>query len=149
MSSVTLNPVTQVSPSSFYATPLVKSVGGDVTSQIKLLEQLKDGWLDGYGKAPSKAGLAWLAEQLKQHSCNKPLPYLYPIPDGGIQAEWSFGQYEVTLKINMETRRGQWYCMDMSTDIDDAGEYCDLDLQSSDSWTWFFRRISQLQEEFV
>jgi hypothetical protein len=79
----------------------------DVASRFEELKKIKDGWLDGAGRAPSHAGLDWLTGALKDCFPNSlPPPYAYPDPDGGIQLEWSIERREISLEVNLESRKG-------------------------------------------
>lgn len=64
------------------------------------ISQLEDGWFDGEeGKTVSidlvDAVKATFSGMFEQHGV--PFPYLYPIIDGGIRAEWSWGDWEVSM----------------------------------------------------
>jgi hypothetical protein len=49
--------------------------------------------LDGIGTAPDKEVLKRLAAAFDTHfDPELPLPYLYPTPEDGIQAEWSLNE---------------------------------------------------------
>ena len=67
-------------------------------SRIAELEGLQAGWLDGAGIPPTPAAVKnasiTLAELLL---LDVPCPRLYPTPDGGVQAEWATGDYEVNV----------------------------------------------------
>lgn len=53
------------------------------------LRALKDGWLDGEGLAPPSYGLDWFdAAFARFYPADAPRPYVYPMPDGGVQLEW-------------------------------------------------------------
>ncbi|MEI6604820.1 MAG: hypothetical protein WCP35_05895, partial [Verrucomicrobiota bacterium] len=71
----------------------------DVAARCEELAQLKDGWLDGEGKAPTKEGLAAFTQAWDGASAEAlPLPYLYPTPEGGIQMEWRQGDWEISAE---------------------------------------------------
>ena len=79
----------------------------DPTVRLDELRNLKDGWLEGHGKAPSSDGLDWLAEFFQDsYPADLPLPYLYPMEDGGISAEWEVGDKEIDVEIDLDNRRG-------------------------------------------
>lgn len=105
----------------------------DIFTQCESLLRLSDGWLDGEGKAPSKSGVHWVAEQIKSHFPSEATPYLYPTLEGGVRAEWSAGDWEFSLEINLETRSGYWHalCMNDVTDEEQS-----LDLNRQDHWDW-------------
>lgn len=75
----------------------------DVSARIEALMQLNDGWLDGEGHAPSVDGLRWFRDAwLDNWAEDMPLPFLYPTPDGNLQAEWSNDLAAVTAEIDIE-----------------------------------------------
>ena len=71
--------------------------------RFRMLEGLQQGWLDGEGSAPTPASLrnarAVMTEFLR---LDAPLPRLYPTPDGGVQAEWTSGDYELSVTFEPE-----------------------------------------------
>lgn len=71
-------------------------------AQIEDLGQLKDGWLDGEGRACTPALLERAGKFLNQLlvDADLPLPRLYPVPDGGISAEWDVANGEVLLTFD-------------------------------------------------
>ena len=79
----------------------------DIAPRLDELKKIKDGWLDGAGRAPSHEGLDWLAGVLKdRYPDSLPRPYAYPVPDGGIQLEWSIKRREISLEVDFESRQG-------------------------------------------
>ena len=75
----------------------------DVTFRLEELAALQNGWLDGTGVAPDKDALPKLARLFDtSFDSDLPLPFLYPIPEGGLQAEWNLGDWSVTLEIELE-----------------------------------------------
>ncbi len=83
----------------------------DVDAQLEQIAELRDGWLDGHGRAPSNAGLEWLAAAFAEHfDDDLALPYLYPTESGGIQAEWPVAGGEASLEIDLERQAGLWDC---------------------------------------
>lgn len=76
----------------------------DVEGQLREFESLERGWLDGEdGEVPPKDGLVWLRGILLalMASYEVPSPYLYPTPEGGVQAEWTFKPWEVSAEFNL------------------------------------------------
>ncbi len=81
----------------------------DVTLRLEEIADLKDGWLDGKGIAPNPEKLHWLAKAFdNSFKADLPLPHLYPTPEGGIQAEWSLKDWEVTLEIDLTTHQAMY-----------------------------------------
>lgn len=74
----------------------------DIELRLEQLALLPDGWLDGKGKALSRECVRLLAASFEAHYApTLPLPYLYPTPEGGVQAEWSGPDWEVSLEISL------------------------------------------------
>ena len=124
----------------------------DVPSRLDEFRSLRDGWADGmqyagdwgngYGKAPSHAGLDWLAAAFTRHyPADAPLPYTYPTPEGGVQMEWSYGVNDITLEIDLETRRGEWFWFERNSD---AEQEKDLDLDDAAAWAWVGGEVSRM-----
>lgn len=111
----------------------------DVGVQVDELRLVEDGWLEGWGTAPSEAGLDWLLEVFDRHFPeDAPLPHLYPTEAGGVQAEWSLGSREVTLELDLETHKGEWHVLDVkSGEVQERVLNCDRD----EEWTWLIEQI--------
>jgi len=104
----------------------------DIDAQLEQIAQLRDGWLDGHGRAPSRAGLEWLATAFAEHfDDDLALPYLYPTESGGIQAEWPVAGGEASLEIDLERQLGLWDCtyFDDREDLEHA-----VDLSDAQGW---------------
>lgn len=88
----------------------------DVTLRLSALAELKAGWLDGKGQVPDPKLAQWLAQAFEDNfDASLPLPHLYPTAEGGIQAEWSFGDWEVSLEIDLSTRVGAYQALHLVT----------------------------------
>ena len=76
--------------------------GPDFNRRISELATLKDGWYDGDGIAFDPQSLSRLRsvidEMLTAHDI--PAPYLYPTPQGEINAEWTLGDWEVEITFD-------------------------------------------------
>lgn len=114
----------------------------DVPSRLDELRSLKDGWLEGRGKALRSEDLDWLARIFEEHFADDlRLPYLYPTAEGGIQAEWSTGRTEISLEIDLARRSGEWHQVDLETRDEDARE---LQFSRSEDWVWLNDRLREL-----
>lgn len=110
----------------------------DFHSQLEELKVLRDGWLDGKGLAPPSDGLDWLSKAFTEHYAdNLSPPYLCPVPEGGVRFEWSLGPQDVSLEIDLTKRSGEWHCLNLDTDEDEAAT---LRLESDDDWNWIVGR---------
>ena len=114
----------------------------DIPARLNEFRDLKDGWLEGDGVAPSLEGLDWLAAGFDRHFPDDlPLPYLYPTPEGGVQAEWSLSENEISLEVDLVTRQGAWHQLDMNTNADEARK---LNLDDVKGWTWVVAEIRKM-----
>ena len=116
----------------------------DISAQLDDLRLLKDGWLEGRGKAPSQDGLDWLSQAFKNYySGDLPLPYLYPTEPGGVQAEWSLGRNEITLEIDLAEHAGYFHALHIE---DDTEKTRTLDLGSETHWIELKTLIANMSE---
>lgn len=110
-----------------------------IPTRLDELAQLQDGWLEGLGRAPSADGLGWLSSAFDAYFPDgPPLPYLYPTEDGGVRAEWSLGNVEASVDIDLASRVASWHELDLTTDAEDTRE---LDLSSEANWAWLVDRV--------
>jgi hypothetical protein len=114
----------------------------DILSRFDELKALKDGWLDGLGRAPSAEGLDWLAHRFDEfYSGSLPIPFVYPVAEGGVQLEWSIEPVEASLEIDLEARLGRWHSLDLETDREDSDT---LDLDAREGWDRLAVRLKRL-----
>jgi hypothetical protein len=116
----------------------------EIQEHLKELHSIKDGWLDGNGLALCADGLNWLSESFKNFfTAGVLLPYLYPTPEGGVQAEWSIQSNEITLEINLTTYEAEWLSLNL-----DTGDHLakSLNLNQPESWHWLIKQIQKLDK---
>ncbi len=120
----------------------------DATIRLQELAALKDGWLDGTGVALSKEGLLWLDEALSSSlGPELPTPRLYATPEANVLAEWVLGRKDISLEINLVSRRGDYNLLNL-----DTGESQDetIELSTEAGWTslnTYLGSITPEQEE--
>ena len=77
----------------------------DVRARLAVLAELQPGWLDGVGAPFEPDALDWVAEVLERAEGEGLVrPYLYPTPEGCVQAEWSFPGAEVSALFESDAR---------------------------------------------
>lgn len=114
----------------------------DVASRLDEFRILKNGWFEGKGQPPKPEGLDWLTERFEIcYSDELPLPFLYPTAEGGVQAEWSLGGWEISMDIDLKTKQAYWHQLNSTTDEDTDQE---IDLSTVGGWEWIGERISEL-----
>ena len=116
----------------------------EIREQLQKLRKLQDGWLDGEGRAPDRAGLDWLSSAFdQQFPSDLALPYMYPTPEGHVRAEWSLPPHEISLEIDLEDDSGEWHHLNLETD---KGETRSLDLDDTAEWGWVSKSVRRLSE---
>jgi len=104
----------------------------DIESRLEELAELQNRWLDGKGIAPNRESLLWLSKEFDtKFSPTLPLPYLYPTAEGGIQAEWTINNWEISLEIELDSKQAQWQAFNLITEQCNEVEW---NLGNSDSW---------------
>ena len=114
----------------------------DFSSQLEDLKALKDGWYDGKGIAPPISRLDWLAGMFNDcYADNLPLPYVYPVAEGGVRLEWSLGPNDVSLEVDLSQFTGEWHSLDLTTDNEDARP---LKLNTREDWSWMVEKLQEI-----
>ena len=108
----------------------------EFANRLEELKAVKAGWLDGDGKVLCPEGIDWLGFFFENVPEGTLLPCLYPMPDGGVQAEWPD---DVSLEIDLSRHIGVLYCSDGEMD-----EYR-LNLDNPDDQKILFKRLSKIQ----
>lgn len=89
------------------------------------LAQLKDGWFDGEGVAPLSQHFPWLEESWQRHAAHQPLPFIYPMLEGGLSLEWAASHGYLSLELDLPARQARVLLGD---------DEHTLDLGSSEGW---------------
>ena len=114
----------------------------DVPARLDEFRDMKDGWLEGEGIAPSHEGLDWLTDMFVRHfPDNTSLPHTYPTFEGDIRMEWSHGKNAMILEINLNTHKAEWIWFDRDSDDDHERV---LDMGNHQHWKWL---ASEIQEK--
>lgn len=114
----------------------------DIHARLDELRGLKAGWLAGQGEVLRSDALDWLAQNFdERYSDDLRPPFLYPTPEGGVQAEWSQGTREVTLEIDLSSHKARWHELDVETDTEESR---DLNLDAASDWTWLSQQVGRL-----
>ncbi len=104
----------------------------DIELRLSELLKLKNGWMDGKGKAIEPSSTEWLIQGFCEHyEANIPLPRLFPTLEGGVQAEWTIGSQEITLEFDLIGKKGFYQSLDSitSTATDEM-----LDFSEPETW---------------
>ena len=115
----------------------------DISLRLEELAKLGDGWLDGKGHAATKDQLNWLAGAFQLNlDTELPLPYLYPTAEGGVQAEWSLGDWEVSLDIDLESRQAAYQALRLT---DKSCTEITLTLDKQEGWSQLNSELKQIE----
>lgn len=116
-------------------------------ARLDEFRDMRNGWLEGEGSAPSHAGLDWLVDRFTRHFPNEaPLPYVYPTVGGGIRMEWPQEDNVLILEADIEAHKGEWLrfsrssedCMERTLELDNPGD-----------WSWLaFEIIKQTNDAY-
>jgi hypothetical protein len=109
--------------------------------RMKELAALPDGWLNGEGSRLNKDGLARFAKEFDK---SLPLPHLYPSVSGNLWAEWTFGDYEVSLDVDLQTLSAEYQSVSIMGDTDLSTERT-IDLSAPAGWF----RLRELLKELM
>lgn len=86
------------------AVNVIYSEGGATQPFESRLEEIRatpSGWYDDDNPAPSTSAIEAMRRLLADVSMQPiPLPHLYPLPNGGIAAEWTIGAWEASAEID-------------------------------------------------
>jgi hypothetical protein len=116
----------------------------DIETRLEELADLRDGWLNGEGRAPERAALLRLAQAFDEHYApDLPSPSFYPTVEGCVQAEWALGAWDVSLEITLPAMKAHYQALHLKT-----GESCELDLILDDDagWTTLNALLKEVQE---
>ncbi|HYE71637.1 MAG TPA: hypothetical protein VD932_08965 [Aquabacterium sp.] len=129
---------------------VIYSEGGATQPFESRLEEIRAtpaGWYDDENPAPSPAAIEAMRSLLVFVSKQPvPLPHLYPLPSGGIAAEWTIGAWEASAEVN-ETG-SQVHLNAVNTDTVDEVDMV-IDLQSTELMSQFmtFMNVMSTDEE--
>ena len=116
-----------------------------IATRLETLAKLEEGWLDGKGYAPDKTQLAWLSTAFDTfYDPGLPLPYLYPTAEGGVQAEWSLGDWEISLEIDLAGQVAEWQALNLNTQ---ACRDDNLNLAKPEDWQKLNQNLQKLTVE--
>jgi hypothetical protein len=105
---------------SIHDVSLVDEESAAVESRLCELEELGQGWLDGDGAPVAPGALRHARETLADlQRLRVPQPRLYPTPEGGVQAEWTSGRFEISITFEPD---GSLYAVGVDTASGDESE---------------------------
>ena len=104
----------------------------DVPTRLQALQELSEGWHEGQGQILDPKGLEWLTQQFVRHfPPEAPLPYTYPTLEGGVRMEWTEGDLNCILEVDLEDHSGSWLWFDSQSE---AGGEGGIDMDKEKDW---------------
>lgn len=114
--------------------PHLELVGG-----IEALIHLKDGWLEGGGKAPDHELLAWLMNEMaKAFPAALEYPAVVPTEDGNVVFEWIRPDARIELEVNFAGKQLELYATNLK-----ANQFVE-EIYPQDDWADAFDKVSTL-----
>lgn len=118
----------------------------DIETRLEELALLQDGWLDGKGLALDRPSLIRLAQAFDEgFNPELPLPHLYPTPEGGVQAEWTLGHWEVSLEITLPGLSAEYQAVHTASGETNE-QRLSLNIEEGTDWAVLNETLAQLQE---
>ena len=103
-----------------------------INQQLDYMLNIPDEWNGPGSTAISAQDIVWLRDILKQYwLADMPIPFLFPMENGGIELEWYISYSEHGLEIDFETKTGLWDFWDNKSDQEHSET---LDLTLIKSW---------------
>jgi hypothetical protein len=115
----------------------------DVGLRLDELSQLQSGWLNGKGRGFDRGRLDKLVAQFDRfYPGDLSLPHIYPTAEGGVQAEWSIGTWEVSLEIDVGSLLGDYQAFNI------ASRECKeiaINLNIEEGWVALRNQLTQIE----
>ena len=119
----------------------------DVPARLAGLKGMRDGWLEGDGKAPDKDGLQWLSESFDHHyPKDAPLPHTYPTPEGGIEMEWMAETTSLSLEVDLAERKAHYLAFEDASGDSFTERDLDLDDDAAEAWRWIANQVRRTSD---
>lgn len=114
----------------------------DVPIRLQELATLKNGWLDGEGIAPKRDELSLLLKLFNNYfDFGLPLPYVYPTLTGGIQMEWRYSNYDVSLDVDFNTNSAYFNALNLVTG---AEEDYSIEFTTAEGWEAINKSLNEM-----
>jgi hypothetical protein len=110
----------------------------DLQWQIGKIALLEDGWFEGQGQAFGKKQLDALLSLFREHYTREDNPYLYPLPDGSISAEWENECFDLSLEIDLVSMKADYHSFDKR---DSSTVENELSLQDGQDWGYLLSEL--------
>lgn len=121
--------------------------GGATQPFEERLKEISDtpmGWYDGTNPAPSLAAIEAIRNLLLELPPDQeiPMPYLYPLPDGGISGEWSIENWEASVQIGPDAKSFELNAVDVVSQNEISSTISAKDQDLLEQFVSFVKKIS-------
>jgi|GEM_PF-1964707 len=117
----------------------------DIHMQLAELGQLKDGWFDDQGTAYRPEDLRALTHNFDLYFPTRlPAPYIFPMPEGKVEAEWRFPHASASIEIELPSLRAEYLASYGQTE--DYEEQV-IELGSPQGWQALVGLLTALQKQ--
>jgi hypothetical protein len=111
----------------------------DLQWQLANMALLADGWFEGQGSTFDKKQLDALLALFREYYTREDNPYLYPLPDGGISAEWENDHFDISLEVNLARMTAEYHSFDKR---DSNTVEKELDLNHATDWAFLLSELA-------
>ena len=128
-------------------------ITSDLSARLTELRKLRDGWLDGEGRALNGELLDRVERALAALPEGVPVPHVYPTVDGGVSVEWNAGETDVSVEVSPDLR-ARYHRVNLRTGEEEemrlrrshrSPERAErFDLNDTDGWREVFERVAVL-----
>lgn len=101
------------------------------------------GWYADGNPAPDASAIARMRELigLTTSEAGVPIPYVYPLPDGSITAEWTRGDWEVNATITLPSLIIELHALNIENDQELEAEIAEFDEHTLSSFSRFWSEM--------
>lgn len=98
------------------------------------------GWYSGQNPAPDASAIARMGElvALITTEAGVPVPYVYPLPDGGITGEWTRGDWEISATVTLPDLVIELHALNVENDEELDVEIAQLDEHTLSAFSNFW-----------
>lgn len=94
----------------------------NITQRLQDIQNLKDGWHNGDGRAYNKKDIQWLEAVLMSFSDKIPEPKIYPWVNENISLEWLLCNEDITIEIDFSNYKCKLHSMTIGGETEDEYE---------------------------
>jgi hypothetical protein len=111
------------------------------------IAQTPSGWYSEGNPAPNSNAIAKMRNFVKlvTDEASVPVPYIYPLPNGGITAEWTIGDWQVSANVDVSNFAIELHALNVDTDQELESAITAEDEQAIAIFGRFWNEMNALQ----